>query len=80
MRPSCLASDYCNHTGRKLSTNGILFVVVPKSHTDRFSSHKHSILIILRCTLLLHDGLLWTTFSAPPAYEIAYEIGKRCEF
>ena len=80
MRPSCLASDYCIHTGKKLSTNGILFVVVPKSHTDRFSSRKHSILIILRCTLLLHDGLLWTTFSVPPAYEIAYELGNVANF
>ena len=29
---------------------------------------------------MLHDGLLWTTFSAPPAYEIAYEIGNVTKF
>ena len=80
IRPSCLASDYCNHTGKKLPTNGILLVVVPKSHTERFSSRQHSILVLLRCNLLLYGKLLWTTFSPPPAYEIAYEIGNVATF
>ena len=73
-RVVCLAPDYCNHTGKELPTNGIVLVVVPKMHTVNFSSHVHSVFILLRCTLLSYKDLLGTTFSPPPSYEIAYEL------
>ena len=74
MRPSCLASDYCNHAGRELHTNGIIFVVVPKIHTLTYTPHSYSTLVLLRCNLLKYQDTLWTTFSLPPSNEIAYEL------
>ena len=74
LRPSCLASDFCNHVGREIYSNGIVFVIVPKTHTTAYPPQPYSTLVLLRCSLLRYQDALWTTFSPPPSNEIAYEL------